>query len=233
MALSSQEYIPSSSIELSDSPKTVLKMKTADLSLITSLYLSNRNLYKIGNISQAKNLVILQLNHNHLFNIEVLNQCTNLKELYLGNNDIVEIGNLNLTKLEKFDISNNKIRHVESIRTFIKLEHLCLNDNQVESIGGLEVLSELLELYVANNELREIKESICTLRELKQLIILDLNGNSCCNIKDYRRYAVYYLPNLKVLFVFIIGVGWKNRGKFRTGNIKRFFHRKINNRNAG
>ncbi len=51
---------------------------------------------------------------------------------------------------------------------------------------------------VGNNDLKDLY-SIYALKDLPRLIILDLNGNTACNLSNYRSFTIYYLSRLKVL----------------------------------
>jgi Leucine-rich repeat (LRR) protein len=65
------------------------------------------------------------------------------------------------------------------------------------TLQGLNQLSCLMELYIGNNNICEMRE-VQQLRDLPKLIILDLLGNPLCQSLDYRLYVVYHLRKLKV-----------------------------------
>lgn len=55
----------------------------------------------------------------------------------------------------------------------------------------------VLHLYFDSQveDLKELKE----LKSLERLAILDLEGNPLCEEEDYRHYALYHLPRIKIL----------------------------------
>lgn len=59
-------------------------------------------------------------------------------------------------------------------------------------------MQTLMELYLGNNQIDEIKEIIC-LRELQRLIILDISGNNLIKEENYRIYCIFHLRRLRVL----------------------------------
>jgi Leucine-rich repeat (LRR) protein len=56
------------------------------------------------------------------------------------------------------------------------LTQLSLEDNEISNLDGLENLQTLMELYLGNNLISDIKELI-KLKALGRLIILDISGN--------------------------------------------------------
>ena len=64
---------------------------------------------------------------------------------------------------------------------------LSLEDNEITSLSGLSKLLSLMEVYIGNNRLTQLKE-VQQLKGLPKLIILDLSGNAMCDELDYRLY---------------------------------------------
>jgi len=54
-----------------------------------------------------------------------------------------------------------------------------MDDNKIKSLNGISNLENLMELYITNNRIHELKEAN-HLKTLNKLIILDLTGNSVC-----------------------------------------------------
>ena len=75
---------------------------------------------------------------------------------------------------------------------------LSLEDNKISTIQGLVSLPNLMELYLANNLIENLKE-IINLMDQPKLIILDISGNTFCKDPSYRIYTLYHLKKLKVL----------------------------------
>jgi Leucine-rich repeat (LRR) protein len=65
----------------------------------------------------------------------------------------------------------------------VNLTQLSLENNEISRLDGLEEMQCLMELYVGNNLISDVKETI-KLKELQRLIILDISGNIMCSNKD-------------------------------------------------
>ena len=59
-------------------------------------------------------------------------------------------------------------------------------------------MQTLMELYLGNNQIDDIKE-IINLKELQRLIILDISGNNLIKEENYRIYCIIHLRRLRVL----------------------------------
>mmetsp|Transcript_17811 Transcript_17811/g.27554 ORF Transcript_17811/g.27554 Transcript_17811/m.27554 type:complete len:133 (+) Transcript_17811:3569-3967(+) len=59
-------------------------------------------------------------------------------------------------------------------------------------------MQTLMELYLGNNQIDDIKE-IINLKELQRLIILDISGNNLIKEDNYRIYCIFHLRRLRVL----------------------------------
>jgi len=60
------------------------------------------------------------------------------------------------------------------------------------------ILTSLMELYLSNNKIENLKEVILLMNQPK-LIILDVSANLFCKDPSYRIYTLYHLKRLKVL----------------------------------
>jgi Leucine-rich repeat (LRR) protein len=79
-----------------------------------------------------------------------------------------------------------------------KLTHLSLEHNGITSLEYLSPLVQLLELYIGENQITDIKE-IRFLSNLEKLIVVDLWGNPICKDFDYRLFVIYHIKDVKVL----------------------------------
>ncbi len=73
-----------------------------------------------------------------------------------------------------------------------------MEDNQISTLDGLENLQTLMELYLGNNFIGDMRE-ITKLKNLGRLIILDISGNNLSRDSNYRIYCIFHLRKLKVL----------------------------------
>ena len=93
-----------------------------------------------------------------------------------------------LRNLKKLDLGRNKISCISGFgQTFLScsLTQLSLEDNEITSLQGIACLKNLLELYIGNNRIVELRE-VQLLKSFSKLIILDLLGNPLCDDYDYR-----------------------------------------------
>lgn len=73
-----------------------------------------------------------------------------------------------------------------------------MEDNEISLLDGLDSLQTLMELYLGNNLISDVKE-IIKLKALGRLIILDISGNNLARDNNYRIYCIFHLKKLKVL----------------------------------
>jgi len=62
------------------------------------------------------------------------------------------------------------------VQHLVSLTQLSLENNEISRLDGLEDLQCLMELYLGNNLISDMKETI-KLKDLQRLIILDISGN--------------------------------------------------------
>ena len=60
-------------------------------------------------------------------------------------------------------------------------------------------MPNLMELYISNNKIDNLKEIILLMNQPK-LIILDVSNNVFCKDPSYRIFTLYHLKRLKVIF---------------------------------
>lgn len=118
----------------------------------------------------------------------------------------------NLHKLEKLDLSINKIGKANFLKNLTSLKHLYLNSNKINDLSFLENLTNLETLYCNNNKIININAienlTALTTLELKSNQIVDisfldtLNNLRVLNLR-YNQIidasAIGYLRNLEIL----------------------------------
>ena len=81
-----------------------------------------------------------------------------------------------LINLKTLFLNNKKLKHIPSIFNYDKIEILCLNDNEISTLSFCQNMTNLKELYMKNNNIKDLKEleylSIC-----KKLHTIFLKGN--------------------------------------------------------
>ena len=118
--------------------------------------------------------------------INILNLFNNLEELILiGNENIIKIlENVNLIKLKKLCLSNNKISDINALEKakIDELEILNLHNNEISNINILEGknFKKLKELYLSRNKISDI--NVFKKVQFDKLEILDLSDNQISDI---------------------------------------------------
>ncbi|XP_069063527.1 leucine-rich repeat-containing protein 9 [Pleurodeles waltl] len=169
---------------------------------ITTLNLDGQNLYKLSNLDKLENLRWASFSNNFLTKIEGLENCLNLEELALDENCITNLEGLSkLTKLMRLSVNNNQLTGLDRqvIDCLSHLHFLSAENNSITSLSGLQKAYTLIELYISNNRISSNQE-IYHLKNLNNLVILDLHGNLISKIQDnYRLFVIFHLPALKAL----------------------------------
>lgn len=153
--------------------------------------------------------VSLSLSFKHLLKIENLQLLTSLKRLRLDNNSITRIEGLEpCVHLEWLDLSFNKLKKIENLGHLSKLRDLSLYNNELTSVDGIAdgilATGPLQVLSLGNNLMVRLEETIIKLRSLKNLEVLNMDGNPLCKPMEGQRcpYKVFvhgFLPKLKYL----------------------------------
>jgi hypothetical protein len=167
----------------------------AHLGLINTLkasYNISRLIPAFEELSQLRNLEVLNMSMNLISNIDMLKDLGNIRQLNLSYcNFIKDLTPLNeLVLIETLELRKNMIDNVEALDKMVNLKTLDLSNNRIKDITTLEALSNLELLYLGNsmtfsdkfvcyNQITDIK----ALSTLPKLRVLDVEGNPVQNIK--------------------------------------------------
>ncbi|XP_071832914.1 leucine-rich repeat-containing protein 9-like isoform X2 [Apostichopus japonicus] len=169
---------------------------------VTALNLDGQHISKLSNLERLINLKWLSLSDNDLTKIEGLEQCVHLEELSLDDNCIYKIEGLShLSRLHTLNLGFNYINSLDGcgLDKLSQLQCLSLECNRLSSLSGLAGVPSLLELYIGNNVIQNIRE-VFHLKHLPNFVILDLCGNPVSwESENYRLFVVYHLRTLKAL----------------------------------
>ncbi|GFN97682.1 leucine-rich repeat-containing protein 9 [Plakobranchus ocellatus] len=201
------------SLSLGDSAHIITQIsrlkpfKSSDLDVtwylqVTTLNLDGQHITKLSNLDRLENLQWASFNNNDLTRIEGLDNCSQLKELSLTNNCIAHLEGLHkLMQLQVLDLSHNCLTTLDtgSLSQMTQLSSLSLESNCLSSIAGLQRNTALVELYIGNNNISNIRE-VFMLKSLPSLVILDMFGNPMVSeVENYRMFVIYHLRSLKAL----------------------------------
>lgn len=194
-----QEYHAAQSM-LSDGVDLAYIPSSFNLLAITTLELDSCGLLSLDFMPERMQaLKWVSFRDNCLRSVEKLEKYKNLEEICLEGNQIENIDSLSrLPNLTRLDVSNNVISNVSNAASFKALAYLSLEGNKITNLKCFVNNQTLMELYIGNNCVIDL-QSVFPLKEVHRLIILDLAGNSIFRIKDYRAFAIFHLPRLKIL----------------------------------
>ncbi|RUS71694.1 hypothetical protein EGW08_020538 [Elysia chlorotica] len=205
-------YVPRS-LSLGDSAHIISQIsrhkpvKSGDLDVtwylqVTTLNLDGQHITKLSNLDRLENLYWASFNNNDLTRIEGLDNCCQLKELSLTNNCIAHLEGLHkLVQLQVLDLSHNCLTTLDTgaLSQMSQLISLSLESNRLSSIAGIQRNTALVELYIGNNTINNIRE-VFLLKSLPSLVILDMFGNPMVSeVENYRMFVIYHLRSLKAL----------------------------------
>ena len=191
--------------------------------LLEELYIAQNKLRKIEGLNNMQNLRILDLGANRIRLMEGLDNLTSLQSLWLGKNKIETIACIgNLPKLRQLDIQNNRITSIGEgqIQNLGSLEELYLACNAIEimdnfpinsplgtldlsynkiiSIQGVELLTNLEELWMTKS-LLESYDDLAPLTKLSGLKCLYLEHSPVAKDFEYRMRLTKLIPTLEQL----------------------------------
>ncbi len=135
------------------------------------------------------NLSTLYLQNNDISTIDQLETCTRLQTLNLASNSNIKDNNTaisQMTSLRTLNLSNTGMSNLNCLKELnentysLQMAVLDLSDNGLENIDGLENITTLQSLAIANEKLKD--ENLTKLAELINLTTLNINGNQIENI---------------------------------------------------
>jgi len=149
---------------------------------ITHLYMSEKHINKVGNLSKCKCLCVLYLYDNNLTSTFNLGTATSVTHLYLQNNNIKNIeGFEHLKRLNKVFLGHNEISLVEGLHSLPCLRELHVENQRLSS--GEKLLFEPRTMFSLSNSLEVFNisgnnlDSIISLSPLKKITSLHARNN--------------------------------------------------------
>ncbi|XP_070181590.1 leucine-rich repeat-containing protein 9-like isoform X2 [Littorina saxatilis] len=175
---------------------------TSWYSTVTTVNLDGQHITKMSNLDRLENLLWASFNDNDLTKIEGLENCLKLEDLSLDNNCLVRLDSLSkLSCLKRLSVAHNLLTAVDTagLANLPHLQYLALDNNRLTSLAGIQQAQGLVELYIGNNTIVNIRE-VFLLKQLPNLVILDMYGNPVATEADnYRLFVIYHLKTLKAL----------------------------------
>ncbi len=145
---------------------------------LETLLLEGNNIHSF-NLVTCPNLIYLDLSYNRIVDIQSVSNLSKLKRIIMDDNQIENINVLNrLYNLEIISAFKNEIKMVDFESEILdKLIKLNLDYNKIESLSINT--PNLKELFLENNKLNHLPESVCKWRQLE---LVYLNKNNLQNL---------------------------------------------------
>lgn len=204
-----QQYAKDIGESLEVVPKKIININRDVIDKMKYLFwFSDSSIKDVTGLENCSEVKELYLQGNDISTIKPLEACTDLIHLRLANNK--NLGNNNsaiekLTKLTYLDLSNTGMTNINAINNLrnnvksLKLLDLNISDNGLQDIAGIERITSLQNLYIANEKLDN--DDLAVVKKLTGLATLDISGNQISDItvlSDLSNLLNLYLSNNKV-----------------------------------
>ncbi|XP_077160124.1 leucine-rich repeat-containing protein 72 [Paroedura picta] len=122
-------------------------------------------------------------------------------ELYLGERGLKEVPDLSQFRILIYLwLNNNKIEKLTFLKHNCYLRELYLNNNEIRNIAGaLRHAHSLQILLLHNNQLKNLETTVKELKGMMSLQTLNLFNNPLSQDCRYRLYVIYHLPAVLLL----------------------------------
>ncbi|KAM6451084.1 leucine-rich repeat-containing protein 72 [Liasis olivaceus] len=119
-------------------------------------------------------------------------------DLYLGENGLKDVPDLSqFRKLRYLWLNHNKIQYITFMKYNCCLTELYLHNNDIRNItGALKNLHSLQILLLHNNQLKNLDMTVKELQGLQTLHTLNLFNNPLSQESRYRLYVIYHIPSV-------------------------------------
>ena len=178
--------------------------KITQLDLKHTDSMENTKIKDVTGLENFYNLTTLYLQNNDIKSSDSLATCVKLQSLYLSNNTNLYDNNNAIEKmiaLVTLDLSNTGMTNLDSLNALTEyfigkkktttLISLNISDNKLNNIDGIENITSLQSLSIANEKLTD--EKISKLNNLTKLSTLNINGNQIENIDILSSLDLRYL----------------------------------------
>ncbi|XP_012436652.2 protein phosphatase 1 regulatory inhibitor subunit PPP1R7 homolog [Gossypium raimondii] len=194
--------------------------EVCNLCLITindpkELILRDNKLTKIPDVVIFKKLLVFDVSFNEITSLQGLSKASStIKELYVSKNEVTKMEEIDhLHELQILELGSHKLRVIENLQNFTKLQELWLGRNQIKVINlcglscikkislqsnqltsmiGLEECNALEEIYLSHNGIAKMED----LSKLVNLQVLDVSSNKLTSFDD-----IQYLTRLEDLWL--------------------------------
>lgn len=158
-----------------------------DLTELTELYLNGNAITDLSVIKAFKDLTVLDVSNNNLTSILPVFMLTKLTHLYAAAQGQDESGGLtsiegiqSLTELTHLSLATNKLTDIAPLAACTKLQELDISANAITSLETIKGHNELMFLYFARNQVKEIPQFD---HEASKLSVIDGSYNLISSVE--------------------------------------------------
>jgi hypothetical protein len=124
----------------------------------------------------------------------------NLLALSLSHNLLSSLkGFCHLIQLQSLNLNFNCLTTLEGIQPCVSLQHLYAANNKISDLTPLACLTSLRTVSMYRNSITSLESTLAVLTDFPSLSDLDLGGNPCSQVPDYKTRIVLELPTLTLL----------------------------------
>ena len=182
---------------------------------LTRLGVTDHGITDLTGLEYARNLTRLYIGRNPIDDLSPISELTTIEKLYMWatpvsdltplakltrlrdflasyGGEIMDIGPLvNLTQLERINLSGNKIKDISALTNLNRLRTLQLNNNRIEDVSPLAKLTDLTHLELNENRITDVRP----LAHLTQLTTLSLAYNPLFDLSPLDGLSLEYFTH--------------------------------------
>lgn len=167
------------------------------------LYLHHLGVAELNGLAAFTGCVVLYIDHNALSDLSGLAPLTRLDSLYVSCNALASLDSLPLLpSLHTLDVAHNHIASLACLDTAApQLQTLLASHNRLQGLAGVQGLTQLLSLDVADNCIADAEKTGACLRSHRgTLRTLLLRGNEVCrSAPQHRKRTIAAFSALRFL----------------------------------
>ena len=170
-------------------PQSIMNINRVVIDKMALIYFDSKSITDLTGIENCSKITDLYLNNNDILSMKPLEACTKIVKLMMANNKNMGDNNSaieKMTGLTYLDLSNTGMTNIDNINNFInslsrlKLVELNISKNGLQDITGIENITSLQKLYIADEALDN--EDLEGVKNLAGLTTLDISGNKISDI---------------------------------------------------
>jgi len=134
---------------LSKGDTAVVSITAEEITTLTTLYASNRDIKDLTGIESATNLTEIKIGHNPISDLSPLAPLTKLRQIWLHDTEVADLSPLaSLNNLEKIDVAHTRISNLAPLADLKNLKKLDTIHSEISDLSPLAGLTNLTRLLL-------------------------------------------------------------------------------------